>query len=116
MVTNIGQVRREFACGAGLDERKLAVAVRQRLRRPGKLLFRPGGVAERPVGADLDGLALGVHLAGPLPVLADCLIGQPRIMSGHERRVVIEYLLHDVLGDIAVDQDRSQGVAPLMGS
>jgi hypothetical protein len=29
-------------------------------------------------------------------------------MSGHERRVVIEYFLHDMLRDIPVDQDCSQ--------
>ena len=68
-----------------------------------------------PSGLIWDGLALGVHLAGPLPVLADCLIGQPRIMSGHERRVVIEYFLYDMLRDIPVDQDCSQSVTPLMG-
>ena len=70
---------------AGFDQGQLAVAVRERLGGPGQLLFRPCGVAERPVGADLDGLALGVDLAGLLPVLADGLIGQPRIMRGHER-------------------------------
>ena len=100
---------------AGFDQGQLAVAVRQRLGGAGQLLFRPGGVAERPVGADLDGLALGVDLAGSFPVLADGLIGQPRVMSGHERRVVIEYLLHDMLRDVPVDQDRSQRVAPLVG-
>ncbi len=88
---------------AGFDQGQLAVAVRERLGGAGELLFRPCGVAERPVGADLDGLSLGVDLAGPLSVLTDGLIGQPRIKSGHERRVVIEYLLHDMLRDIAVE-------------
>src|SRR5260370_29236921 len=44
---------------AGLDQGQLAVAVRQRLRRPGEPLLGPGGVAERPVGPDLDGLSQG---------------------------------------------------------
>ena len=30
-------------------------------------------------------------------------------------RIMVEYFLHDVLGDIAVDQDRSECVTPLMG-
>jgi hypothetical protein len=37
-------------------------------------------------------------------------------MRGHLGRVMVEDLLHDVLRDIAVDQDRSQSVTPLMGS
>src|ERR1022692_793919 len=59
---------------AGLDQRQLAVAVRERLGGAGQVLFCPGGVAERPVGADLDGLAGGVDLAGFLPVLPDGLV------------------------------------------
>src|ERR1022692_499378 len=59
---------------AGLDQRELAVAVRERLGGAGQVLFCPGGVAERPVGADLDGLAGGVDLAGFLPVLPDGLV------------------------------------------
>jgi hypothetical protein len=86
----------------GADHGRLAVAVRQRLRRPGQPLFRPRGLAERAVGTDLDGLAMGVDLAGLLPVLADGLIGQPGVMSGHERRVMIEHLLHDMLRDVTV--------------
>ena len=73
---------------AGFDQGQLAVAVRERLGGAGQLVFRPGGVAERPVGADLDGLALGVDFAGSVPVLADGLIRQAGIMSGHEGRVV----------------------------
>ena len=68
---------------AGLDYRKLAVAVRERLRGAGQLLFRPGGLAERAVGVDLDGLARALTLRASLPVLADGLIGQPGIMGGH---------------------------------
>jgi hypothetical protein len=56
---------------AGPDERQLAVAVRQRLRRPGQAVLGPGGVGERAVGADPDGLAFGVDLARFFPVLAD---------------------------------------------
>jgi len=100
---------------AGFDERQLAVAVRQRLGGAGQLLFRPGGVAERPVGADLDGLALGVDLAGSLPVLTDGLIGQTRIEGGHERRVVVEYFLHDVLRDIAVETGPCPACAAIDG-
>src|SRR6266702_2830051 len=85
---------------AGADHGKLAVAGRQCLGGPGQPLFRPGGVAERSVGADLDGLALGVDLAGPFPVLADGLIGQPGIVGCHFGGVVIKYLPHDMLGDI----------------
>ena len=41
---------------AGLDDRELAVAVRERLRRAGQLLAGPGGVAEmnRQVAGNLD--------------------------------------------------------------
>jgi len=88
---------------AGLDDRELAVAVRERLRRAGQLLAGPGGVAERAVGVDLDGLPGRADLAGSLPVFPDGLIGQPRIEGGHFSRVVVEDLLHDVLGDIAVE-------------
>jgi hypothetical protein len=115
VVTNIGQVRPRVRVRASADHRKLAVAVRQCLGGQGQPLFRPGGVAERAVGADLDGLALGVDLAGPLPVLADGVIGQPGIVGCHFSGVVVEYFLPDVLGDITVDQDRSQRVPPLMG-
>src|SRR6266568_1595750 len=59
---------------AGLGHGKLAVAVRQRLRGPGQPLLRPGGLAERAFGTDLDGMPFGVDLAGLLPVLADGLI------------------------------------------
>jgi len=59
---------------AGFDQGELAVAVRERLGGAGQLLFRPGGVAERPAGADLDRLAFGTDLAGLLPVLADGLV------------------------------------------
>ena len=90
---------------AGLDQGQLAIAVRQ----------RPGGIAERTVGADLDGLTLEIYLAGPFPVLTNGLIGQPRVVSGHQRRVMIKYLLHDMLRDVPVDQDRPQRVTPLMG-
>ena len=89
---------------AGLDDRELAVAVRERLRRAGQLLAGPGGVAERAVGVDLDGLPGRADLAGSLPVFPDGLIGQPRIAGGHFSRVVVEDLLHDVLGDVAVDE------------
>src|SRR6266852_2035961 len=99
----------------GLDQRQLAVAVRQRLRRPGQLLFRPGGVAERPVRADRDRLPGSIDLAGFFPVLADGLVRQPGVMRGHLGRVVIEDFLHDMLGDVTVDQDRPEGVPPLVG-
>ena len=45
-------------------------------------------VAERAVGADLDRLTGHADLARSLPVLPDGLIGQFRVVSGHERRVV----------------------------
>ena len=35
-------------------------------------------------------------------------------MSGHGGRVMIKYLLHDMLRNVPVDQDRPQRVAPLM--
>jgi hypothetical protein len=41
---------------AGFHQGQLAVAVGQRLGGAGQLLLRPGGIAERSVGADLDGL------------------------------------------------------------
>jgi len=41
-------------------------------------------------------------------VLADGLIGQPGIKGGHERRVVVEYFLHDMLGNVAVETGREQ--------
>src|SRR6266704_6756272 len=100
---------------AGLDDRELAVAVRERLRRAGQLLAGPGGVAERAVGVDLDGLPGRADLAGSLPVFPDGLIGQPRIEGGHFSRVVVEDLLHDVLWDVAVDEAGAQRVPPLMG-
>ena len=62
MVTNVGQVKRGVGMRTCLDEGQLIVAVQQRLRRPGQVLLRPRCVAERPVGADLDGLACGVDL------------------------------------------------------
>jgi len=93
---------------ADADHGKLAVAIRQRLGGPRQPVLGPGGVAERAVGADLDGLALGVDLAGLLPVLADGLIGQSRIVSCHEGRVVVEDFLHDVLRDIAVETGRER--------
>src|SRR5271165_7567902 len=99
----------------GLDQGQLAIAVRQRLGGPGQLLLRPGGIAERTVGADLDGLTLGIYLAGSFPVLTNGLIGQPRVVSGHQRRVMIKYLLHDMLRDVPVDQDRPQSMTPLIG-
>src|SRR5439155_23903043 len=55
----------------GFHCRQLAVAVRERLGGPGQALFRPGSIAERPVRADLNGLAFRVDLAGSFPVLAD---------------------------------------------
>jgi hypothetical protein len=60
---------------AGADG-ELAVAVRQRLRRPGQPVLGPAGVAERALGPDLDGLAFGVDLADLLPAVADGLIRQ----------------------------------------
>ena len=57
VVTNVGQVKRGVGMRTCLDEGQLIVAVQQRLRRPGQVLLRPRCVAERPVGADLDGLA-----------------------------------------------------------
>ena len=74
---------------AGLDHGKLAVAVRQRLGGPGQPLFRPGGIAERAAGADLDGLSFDVDLAGLLPVLADGLVRRPGVMCCHSSRIVI---------------------------
>jgi hypothetical protein len=62
---------------AALHERQLAVAVRERLGVARQVLLGPGGVGERLAGADLDGLALGVDLAGSLPVVADGLVRQP---------------------------------------
>src|SRR6202011_5770330 len=89
---------------AGLDGRELAVAVRERLRRAGQLLAGPGGVAERAVGVNPDGLPGRADLARSLPVLPDGLIGQFRVVRGHLGRVVVEDLLHDVLGNVAVDE------------
>ncbi len=97
-----GQTR--ICMRAGADQGKLAVAVRQRLRRPRQLLLGPRGVAEGPAGADLDGLAFGVDLAGFLPVVPDGLVGQPGVMPGHLRRVMVEDFLHDMLRHIPVDQ------------
>src|ERR1017187_7794818 len=41
-------------------------------------------------------------------------VGQPRVAGGHPRRVVIEDLLHDVLGNVPVDQPGAQSMAPLV--
>ena len=93
---------------AGFDDRELAVAVRERLGGPRQLLPGPGRVAERPAGPDLDGLTFGTDLAGFLPVLTDGLVGQPGIVRGHLSGVVVEYFLHDVLGDIPVETGRER--------
>src|SRR5206468_9776354 len=67
--------------------RQLAVAVRERLGGPGQSLFRPGGIAERPVRVDLNGLAFRVDLAGSFPVLEDGRVREPGVMRSEERRV-----------------------------
>src|SRR6266571_552416 len=59
---------------AGLHERQLAVSVRERLGGAREPVPGPGGVAERPVRADADGLPGGSDLAGFVPVLADGLV------------------------------------------
>src|SRR5450755_1010422 len=60
---------------AGLHERQLAVPVRERLGGAGQPVLGPGGVAERAVGAELDGLPGGADLSGFLPVLTDGGVG-----------------------------------------
>ena len=99
---------------AGLDHRELAVPVGQCLGGAATAVFCPGGLAERPVRADADGLPGGSDLAGFVPVLADGLVRQPGVVRRHVRRVVVEDLLHHMLGDVPVDQRCSQRVAPLV--
>jgi hypothetical protein len=96
------------------DEGELAVAVGQRLRRPGQPVPGPGGVAERPVWADGDSFAAGVNFACSFPVLAHRGVVQPRVMRSHGRGVMIEDLADDFLRDVPVDQAGSQRVPPLM--
>src|SRR6266568_6079150 len=99
---------------AGLDDRELAVPVRERLGGPGELLFGPGGLGEGPGGVEADGLSAGVDLAGGFPVPADGGVAQPGVMRRHFGSLVIEDLLHDMLGDVTVDEGRSQRVAELV--
>src|SRR6185437_1409144 len=74
----------------------------------------PGGVGHLPAGVEGDGVAGDVDFAGVLPVPPDGGVVQPRVVGGHPRRVVIEDFLHDVLGNVPVDQPGAQGMAPVV--
>ena len=92
---------------ASLHGWELAVPIRERVGDPRQLLFRPGGFGKRACGADLDGLAFRVDLAGGFPVPADGGVAQPGLMSCHFTGLVIEDLLDDVLADVPVHEGRS---------
>lgn len=77
-------------------------------------LFGPVRLGQRAAGVDGDGLALGVDLAGLLPVPADGGVVQPRIVGRHLTRRMIQEHPDHLLWDIAVDQPGAECVPPLM--
>ena len=90
MVTNIGQVRQALACGqvfcTGSPQKPLGSAW---VARPSRCLAQFAS-ARGPVGVDRNGLALGVDLAGGLPVPADGGVVKAGVVGGHLTAGVIE--------------------------
>ena len=72
------------------------------------------GLAERPVRVESDALAVDVDLGCLLPPAADGLVGDPRVVSRHLGRFVVEQDPDDFLWDVAVDQPAGEGVPPLV--
>jgi hypothetical protein len=77
-------------------------------------VVHPLGVAEQPVTAGVDWLAVDVDLAGAFPLNADGGVGQAGVAGGHGVAGVVEQPAHDLLGDVVVDQPGGVGVAELV--
>jgi hypothetical protein len=99
---NTGQVR-HVGVRAGLLQRKSAIAVGQRHFRAGQVVVHPRGVAEQPVTAGVDWLAVDVDLASAFPLNADGGVGQAGVAGGHGVAGVVEQPAHDLLGDVVVE-------------
>ena len=76
--------------------------------------FAQAASARGPAGSRLTVSPRALTLRAALPVPADGGVGQPGIMRRHFRSLVIEDLLDDMLGDVTVDEGRSQRVAELV--
>ena len=113
-----GEEDRAGQAGVGVRaaflHRQSAVAVRQRLGGHPVAGLGPLRLGQRPVGVDVDPLALDVDLGGLFPAPAHGLVGDPGVVRGHLGRLVVEQDADDLLRDVAVDQPAGEGVPPLV--
>jgi hypothetical protein len=84
-------------------QRQTAISVGQSHFRARQVLFHPGGVGERTVGAGVDGLAANVDLLSAFSLFADGGVGEARVAGGHGMAGVVEQATHHFQRHVVVE-------------
>ena len=102
-----GDEQRAGQAGVGVWTRFLlrqtAISVGQSHFRARQVLFHPGGVGERTVGAGVDGLAANVDLLSAFSLFADGGVGEARVAGGHGMAGVVEQATHHFQRHVVVE-------------